>query len=49
MHLVVTRTRLKHMPADLQKRLANWGYAITEAAVRAHVASGTPPDTRFPV
>jgi NTE family protein len=30
-------TRLEKMPRDLQNRLMNWGYAICDAALRAHV------------
>ena len=35
--LARTPTRLKKMPRDLQDRLMNWGYAICDAALRAHV------------
>jgi NTE family protein len=30
-------TRLEAMPANLQERLMNWGYAICDAALRAHL------------
>jgi NTE family protein len=30
-------TRLEAMPRDVQNRLMNWGYAICDAALRAHV------------
>ena len=30
-------TRLEKMPRDVQDRLMNWGYAICDAALRAHV------------
>lgn len=30
-------TRLEAMPRDLQDRLMNWGYAVCDAALRAHV------------
>lgn len=30
-------TRLKKLPADLQERLINWGYAVSDAALRRHV------------
>ena len=30
-------TRLEKMPRDVQNRLMNWGYAICDAALRAHV------------
>lgn len=48
LRLAETPTRLKRMSADLQKRLANWGYAITDAAVRAHFVPASPAATRFP-
>jgi NTE family protein len=30
-------TRLEKMPRDVQNRLMNWGYAICDAALRAHI------------
>jgi NTE family protein len=30
-------TRLERMPRDVQDRLMNWGYAICDAALRAHI------------
>ena len=30
-------TRLEKMPSDVQDRLMNWGYAICDAALRAHI------------
>ena len=33
-------TRLEKMPRGLQDRLMNWGYAICDAALRAHIDSG---------
>jgi NTE family protein len=30
-------TRLEKLPRDLQNRLMNWGYAICDAALRAHI------------
>jgi NTE family protein len=30
-------TRLQAMPEDVQDRLMNWGYAICDAALRAHL------------
>jgi NTE family protein len=41
-------TRLKRMEPVLQERLINWGYAVCDAAVRAHVAPETPPPEGFP-
>ncbi|WP_199084351.1 patatin-like phospholipase family protein [Bosea sp. ASV33] len=34
--LAAVPTRLEAMPDKLQERLMNWGYAITDAALRAH-------------
>lgn len=36
MQLAAVPTRLKAMPADLQERLINWGYAVCDAALRKH-------------
>jgi NTE family protein len=42
-------TRLEAMPASLQERLINWGYAICDAAMRRHVVNGgTPPVFPYP-
>lgn len=46
--LAETPTRLKRMPDDLQRRLVNWGYAVTDAAVRAHLAPNVAAATTFP-
>lgn len=34
--LAQTATRLKRMPAELQERLINWGYAVSDASLRKH-------------
>lgn len=34
--VAATPTRLQKMPRELQERLVNWGYAICDAALRAH-------------
>ncbi len=51
--LAETPTRLKAMESRLQERLINWGYAITDAAMRTwvdpelHEPAGYPyPDAR---
>ena len=41
-------TRLTRMPPLTQERLINWGYAIADAALRAHVRPGAPPPAGFP-
>jgi NTE family protein len=35
--LAAVATRLEKMPTDLQNHLMNWGYAICDAALRAHI------------
>ena len=37
-----TPTRLAKMPGRLQERLINWGYAVCDAALRAHVDTNLP-------
>jgi NTE family protein len=46
--LAATPTRLKAMDATLQERLINWGYAITDAAMRRWVTPHAPPPSGFP-
>lgn len=40
--LANTPTRLKRLPAALQERLINWGYAVTDAGVRRHYDENLP-------
>ncbi|WP_035659807.1 patatin-like phospholipase family protein [Bradyrhizobium sp. STM 3809] len=35
--LAAIPTRLEKMPTDVQNRLMNWGYAVCDAALRAHI------------
>jgi len=46
--LASTRTRLGKLPAERQQRLVNWGYAVSDAAMRAHVDGNAPPPERLP-
>ena len=46
--LAATPTRLQAIPAELQERLINWGYAITDAAMRKFVDAGLDPPAAFP-
>jgi NTE family protein len=54
--LAETPTRLEKMPEPLQNRLMNWGYAICDAALRAHIDAALQakigirifPPTKFP-
>lgn len=41
-------TRLAEVADLTQERLINWGYAICDAAMRAHVQSGEPSAPQFP-
>ena len=40
--LANTPTRLKYLEDERQERLINWGYAVTDAAVRRHVDPNLP-------
>jgi NTE family protein len=44
-----TPTRLKSLEESLRRRLINWGYAICDAGIRAHVDSSLPAPTGFPL
>jgi NTE family protein len=46
--LAAIPTRLQDVPADLQERLINWGYGITDAAMRKHVDPALSPPAAFP-
>jgi len=37
--LAAVPTRLEKMPRDVQSRLVNWGYAVCDAALRAHIST----------
>ena len=41
-------TRLGRIDAATQERLINWGYAVCDAAIRAHVDSSAPAPAGFP-
>lgn len=41
-------TRLTELPTETQNRLINWGYAITDAAVRTWMDPGLPAPAKFP-
>jgi NTE family protein len=43
MTLAELATRLAALEPDLQERLINWGYAVTDAAIRRHVNPAVPP------
>ena len=48
--LAETPTRLKRLDERLQEQLINWGYAVTDAALRKHVdpTLATPTDFPYP-
>ena len=46
--LAETPTRLERMDDDLQERLINWGYAVSDAALRKHVDPAIAPPAAFP-
>ncbi len=48
LELARTRTRLGKLSAERQQRLVNWGYAVSDAAIRAHVDQKAPPPAGFP-
>jgi NTE family protein len=48
MLLAEIATRLKAMDSDTQERLINWGYAVTDAAMRKYVVPGAAPPAAFP-
>jgi NTE family protein len=45
LELAQTPTRLKHLDPQYQERLINWGYAICDTAIRAHVDKAIPKGT----
>ena len=48
LELADENTRLSALDDDRQRRLINWGYAICDAAVRAHVDPQAPAPRAFP-
>jgi NTE family protein len=46
--LAETPTRLTELDDPVQERLINWGYAVCDAAMRAHVDQALPAPTEFP-
>ena len=46
--LAAVKTRLKKMDDDTQERLINWGYAVTDAALRKHFQNDLPDPKGFP-
>ena len=48
LRLAAIDTRLAALETLTQERLINWGYAVCDAALRAHVDSAIPAPTTFP-
>lgn len=46
--LANTATRLKQLDSILQERIINWGYAVSDAAVRTHLDPSLPQPSGFP-
>jgi NTE family protein len=46
--LAATPTRLRKMPETLQEQLINWGYAVTDAAIRRYWSNAIPMPQAFP-
>lgn len=46
--LADTPTRLKQLDDKLQERLINWGYAVSDAAIRRHIDPTIPAPASFP-
>ncbi len=46
--LAATPTRLADTEGLVQEQLINWGYAVCDAGMRAHVLQGASPPTGFP-
>jgi NTE family protein len=47
-YLANVATRLQKLDATLQEKLINWGYAVTDAALRQYVDPTLPPPKSFP-
>jgi len=48
LQLAATPTRLSSTDDRLQEQLINWGYAVCDAGLRAHVLEGARPPAAFP-
>jgi NTE family protein len=46
--LAASPTRLAAIDLTLQEQIINWGYAVTDAALRAHVNQTFPKPTKLP-
>ena len=48
LELAATPTRLQRLEPERQEQLVNWGYAVCDAAMRAHVDASLPAAQAFP-
>jgi NTE family protein len=48
MELATLSTRLARLDDAVQERLINWGYAVCDAGMRAHVDHALPAPTGYP-
>ena len=48
MQLAELATGLERLDDLIQQRLINWGYAVCDAALRAHLNPGLTPPAGFP-
>lgn len=48
LHLAYIPSRLEALPDTTQQRLINWGYAISDAAMRSWITPEAAPPTTFP-
>ena len=46
--LAIIPTRLEAMDSPTQERLINWGYAISDAAIRKYIDPQIPPPSHYP-
>ena len=47
--LQTIRTRLSEFSKEEQGRLVNWGYALTDAAMRTYIDRGAAPAAKWPI
>jgi NTE family protein len=45
---VSLQSRFKEIPAEMQERSINWGYAVCDAGMRKHVVPDASPPLGFP-
>jgi NTE family protein len=46
--LAATKTRLGKLPEERQQQLVNWGYAVSDAALRRYMGPGSAPEFPYP-